>query len=90
MSTPLGIQIMLHYYAHADQFRGGDFSPPAVRAELEAFVEAGLLMQLVIRGSSVENYSFEITDGGRVYVEALKRVPLPRRIWAMPTTMKDA
>jgi hypothetical protein len=81
--TPLGIEIMLHYYCRADDYPRQEF--PAVGTELANLVGAGVLA----RGPHPklrdhEPTRFHLTEGGEVYVEALKAVPLPVRKWVMP------
>lgn len=79
--TPFEIEIMLHYYYRPRYFRDGDFSAPASRSALESFCENGLLREAPVNAGAL----YEITERGRVYVEALKSVPLPIQVWIMPT-----
>ena len=85
--TPLQINILLHYYACANDFRDGDFDAPAVREELQRFYSEGLL------ATGTYPVMHAITDRGRVYAEALQEVPLPEWIpgrwdtgWLRPYT----
>lgn len=83
--TPIEIEIMLHYYSRANDFRDGDFNAPAVEVALAKLVNVGLLAHgpnLRVRGYLPTHY--HITEGGEVYVRALKAVPLPVRQWVMP------
>lgn len=73
--TPLEIGIMLHYYCRADDYNDGDFSAPAVTEALDLFVEKELLKHNTIE------VAFEITEGGRMYVESLMKVPIPKKVW---------
>lgn len=86
--SPLKIQIMLHYYALADDFRNGDFSAPAVIEALETFVRQGMLRATAF-GRQRGEPAYKITDKGRAYVEALKAVPLPVSRWVIPTVKGD-
>lgn len=75
--TPLEIQILLHYYACADDFRGGDFSAPAVGEAIAWFTQSDLLEPT--HETQDKGPEFCITERGRVYVEALRAVPLPEK-----------
>lgn len=70
--TPLHIEIMLHYYAMGDDFRGGDFSAPAVGEFLEWLDDEKMIYR-----SLSGHPKFRITDKGRAYVDYLRAVPLP-------------
>lgn len=76
--TPLHIDILLHYHCCPDDYRGGDFSAPAVREAIAAFVQLGLLVETHV------DPRYQPTKGVHIYVEALCRVPLPERRWVMP------
>lgn len=79
MATPLVIEIGLHYHCRPDDFRGGDFSAPAVRAAIDAFVEAGMLaLQPGVKDS------YYATGGLAAWVEALTSVPFPECHWIIP------
>lgn len=77
--SPLKIEIMLHYYAFAGDFRDGSLDAPAVQSGLGEMVHFGLLVE------GVEPH-YSITERGRAYVEALKEVKLPIKetIWVQP------
>lgn len=86
--TPLGIEILLHYYCRADDYRNGDHSEPAVRELLEYFVSDGLLD---FNGFGVERFPngavkarYSVTPRARMYVEFLQDVPFPTQKWLMP------
>ena len=78
--TPLQLEILLHYYACANDFRDGDFSAPAVREAIDRFKDGEMLT--IDDGKGVATYM--LTERGRVYVEAVLAVPLPERRWVMP------
>lgn len=84
--TPLQIDILLHYYGAASDYRDGDFSAPAVRDAIEGFERDQLLVPAKARdGFAAERGQvYVIAERGRVYVEALCDVPLPERRWVMP------
>lgn len=75
--APIAVEIMLHYYYSAADYRNGDFSAPAVRQFIDMWRDLGLL-----EASAPNNY--EITEGGRLYVEAICNVPVPVRKWVTP------
>ena len=80
--TPLQIEMLLHYYSRADDYRDGDFSAPAVREALEGFKRDELL---AADQADPPRTCYVITERGRVYVEALRAVPMPERRWVMPS-----
>ena len=87
--TLLEIEIMLHYYCRCDDYRGGDLSAPAVKSALTNFVDNEFLefrpaaVDETFRVASDEP-AYKITERGRVYVEALKKVPWPVKSWTVP------
>ncbi len=80
--TPLQIEMLLHYYSRADDYRDGDFSAPAVQEALEGFKRDELL---AADQAGPPRTCYVITERGRVYVEALRAVPMPERRWVMPS-----
>lgn len=80
--TPLQLEMLLHYYASADDFRDGDFGAPSVREAIAHFKAAEMLT--ISDGTS--NATYSITERGRVYVEAVLAVPMPERRWVMPSS----
>lgn len=74
--TPLKIEMMLHYYTSATDYRDGDFSAPAVREAINWFRdEAGMLAANDPKAGKDTAYS--ITEKGKFYVEYICSVPLP-------------
>lgn len=81
--TPLQISILIHYYGCASDFRDGDFDAPAVREAINMFKdEMGLLEERTER--EIGSAFYGLTERGHVYVEALKKVPLPVQKWTLP------
>lgn len=78
--TPLQLEILLHYYACANDFRDGDFSAPAVREAIDRFKASEMLTINIERSAA----TYMLTERGRVYVEAVLVVPLPEKRWVMP------
>jgi hypothetical protein len=76
--TPLGIEILLHYYTTPGQYRDGDFSAPAVSEALRHFADTGLL-----RGNHRDGYTS--TEATEVYVGAICSVPAPVQKWVIPS-----
>lgn len=78
--TPLGIDIMLWYATRdGDYDHDNNWRAPAVQDMVNQLRSAGMLdIHLGVE------CDFEITEGGRMYVEALKAVPLPVQVWVMP------
>ena len=79
--TPLEIEILIHYYGHADDFRSGDFSAPAVRDAIDWFKDGGKLLELDASGNG---RSYKLSERGVVFVEALCNTKLPEQRWVMP------
>lgn len=83
---PIDIEVLLHYYTRADDYRDGDFSAPAVRELIDSFVGELDLLRASTRerkfGQPMATY--EITERGKVYIEALMQIELPIQKWVMP------
>lgn len=75
--TPLKLQILLHYYAMATDYRDGDLSAPAVAEAVQDFL-AGDMLQ---RGENSWGAAYSITERGRAHVENLCRLPFPILRW---------
>lgn len=86
MPTLLEINILMHYVARCDDYHDGSstLDAPAVRGAVNNFVERGLLAHSD-PAFDFEGRRYMPTDGARMYVEALKAVPLPLRAWTMPS-----
>lgn len=83
--TPLEINILLHYYCCASDFRGGDFTAPAVREAIDHFRgNPGLLMENQDRPRGM-GACYAITERGRAHVRSLCEVQLPIQKWVTPT-----
>lgn len=76
--SPLGIDIMLWHYTRPRPYEGESHGSPAYNDTLGELLTAGLLLWQ--DGQAV------ITDGGKMYCEALCAVPFPVQQWAMPTS----
>lgn len=86
--TPLKIEMLLHYYCRPDDYRGGDFTAPAVNEALDDFLRDELIEHSEHQAANPAHYV--ITERGRVYVEALSAVQLPERRWVMPSVAPGA
>lgn len=86
--TPLEIDIMLHYYSCANDWRNGDHTAPICKETFGWFLDQDLLKCSNFHVERFEDGTlkarYEVTERGRAYVEALKQVPLPTQIWAVP------
>jgi hypothetical protein len=60
--TPLELSILLHYFACADDFRGGDFRAPAVREALQRLADRNI--ELLTEDLSASPASYKITERG--------------------------
>lgn len=79
--TILQLEILLHYGASQSDYRDGDFSSPAVREAINMFRDELGMLETPGRGRC---QAYGLTERGRVFVAALKAVPLPVQTWVMP------
>ena len=79
VTSPLEIEIVIHYHAFPGQYRGGDFSAPAVKEGLQKLVKAGLL-EIDDSRSEGQYDEFEKTPALAVYMDALCKVPFPVKV----------
>jgi hypothetical protein len=82
--SPIGIHIMLHYYACVDDFREGDLTAPAVCDLIDAFTSEGMLEANEPPRHPGYPTKYRITERGEAYVKALCSVPYPINRWVMP------
>lgn len=87
MTTPLEIEILLHYStsARSSQYREGDFSAPAVGKAMRRFEELGLIER---EHGDVFGKTMFRTKGLELYLEALCAVPLPVNGWTIQKKKK--
>ena len=78
--TPLQLSILLHYYGHADDYREGDFSAPAVRKAIDWFREDAGMLEISRRSQR----TYDLTEKGTFFVEYICSLPLPVGKWVMP------
>lgn len=79
--TPLQLQILLHYYCSAADFREGDFSAPAVREAIDSFRDCDGLL----RSAEEPKYgTYEITERGRCLIDHILKTPAPVQMWMIP------
>ncbi len=86
MTNPLMISIALHYWTSPEEYDGGDtdhFHSGAVQGILRDYMALGLLEKREPPSPYGANY--KATDGLKVWVEALCNVPLPVKVWVIPT-----
>lgn len=77
--TPYEIDVLLWYSARCEDHPDMIRNPPVWRPTVDQFKALDLLVlasKEMSRGTC-----YELTDRGRVYVEALQAVPLPRPTW---------
>ena len=77
--SPLQLSILIHYYGCADDFRGGDFSAPAVRESIDWFLLVEMLEHKLRPGELIEapNAVLKITGKGIFFVDYIRALPLP-------------
>lgn len=75
------LQILLHYHDHPGDFMEGDFRTDAVRQAVE-WLKA---MRLIERnGLASAQSAYIISERGRVFIDAVLKLPLPVEKWVMP------
>lgn len=79
--SPFEIGFLLHCYGRCDEFPY--INTYVGQAAITRFVAAEL-----VRPSGAR-CGFELTNGGKLYVDALMAVPLPVRGWTMPGADDD-
>jgi hypothetical protein len=85
--SPLQICIVLHYYYSPEDWRDGEWN--AGQGDIVRGLAGMGLLELDPRshpiGLGYKPGSYRITERGRIYVEALKAMPLPVQVWQIPT-----
>lgn len=81
--SPLGIQIMLHYYCMTNDYNhdgicGSPAHAPAVRDMIRDLMHSEMLTV------GQRDTKYAITDRGRAYVDFLCEVPFPIVKWVLP------
>jgi hypothetical protein len=78
--TPFSIEIVLHYYYSPEEHRGSH--APIWGGTIQFLLDEGLLA----KRAELSEYgaSYEATEKGRAYVEALCAMPFPVQKWVMP------
>ena len=79
--TPFELDILLHYYGHADDHPVVNARPPIWEGTLEAFLSEGLLEGIL---KTEHGATIRLTDRGRAYIDYVLAVPLPVRCWKLP------
>jgi hypothetical protein len=81
--TPLQLQILLHYYCSAADFRDGDFSAPAVRHTIDWFRDSEQLLRAIPPSEAVHGM-YAITERGRCLIDHILETPAPVQMWVIP------
>lgn len=77
--SPLKIEILLHYYAKADEY-DGDMNAPAVREAISEFVRDGMLEP----ADRQYGRSYRATAKANHFIAHICDLPLPEMVWRMP------
>lgn len=80
--TPYEIEIVLHYYYSPEEHPECAGNSPAWRSSVDMLLAEGVLQ--LRKEPSQYGATYESTERSRVYIEALKDVPLPVQKWVMP------
>lgn len=85
--TPFELNILLHYYCRADDWRNGDHNKLA-KDTIGRFLDLDLVKHSNFHIERFDDGSlrarYALTDRGKAYVHALMNVPLPEQIWIVP------
>lgn len=81
------LNILIHYSYKAVDFQDGNFTATPVRDALQD-LQKDYLIVLTDKSANTRT-TYELTVRGRIYVEALLRVPLPVQAWTMPAPYGD-
>ena len=81
------LHILIHYYYKTVDFQHGNFTATPVRDALQD-LQKDYLIVLTDKSANART-TYELTVRGRIYVEALMRVPLPVQAWTMPAPYGD-
>jgi hypothetical protein len=79
--TPLQIEILLHYWSRAEDYRQGDFTAPAVREAIDWFMHEGMLER---NTDASRDTAYRTTERAQAWIEYVKSLPLPTHTWLMP------
>lgn len=79
------LNILIHYAYKAVDFQDGNST--LVRDALQDLLKDYLIV--LTDKSANTRTTYELTVRGRIYVEALLRVPLPVQAWTMPAPYGD-
>lgn len=84
--TPLELDILLHYYSHANDWRDGDFTAPVCDETFNKFMLQGLLTRNIgdPNSGAEPNPQYRPTDRLNAFVHLLCKTPLPVQVWCHP------
>ena len=82
--SPLEIEILLHYYRCPTDYLDGSFYEPAAEDTIERFRDVHNLLEPTQSMDVYHGPHYQITERGRVFVEALCNMPLPIKTWVVP------
>lgn len=77
--TPFELDILLHYYARADQHRVVRENPPIWER-----TKVDMIKEELLKPSSFAAETFEIGERGKAYIEHILSIPLPVKQWVIP------
>jgi hypothetical protein len=80
--SPYALDVILWYYCRCEDHPDYTRQPPVWSDVIDMFIQNNMLT-----GGSDE-MTYQITDRGKAFCEALQRVPLPVQIWVIPQPEK--
>lgn len=79
--TPLQLTMLLHYHAVVAPY--AEHEPQHAHSIAVSCQRAQLIsLGLLVTADTPSGY--EVTDKGRVFIDALCKLPMPVQVWAMP------
>lgn len=80
--TPFTLDIILHYYGHADDHPVLQKNPPIWAETRDWLIGHDILLPVPVGVESRATYC--LTEKARSYVRALLDTPFPVQVWVMP------
>lgn len=80
--TPFELDILLHYFACADDHPVVHRNPPIWPETRDAFIAEDLMADNL--PDSGRTATYRLTERGRAYIEFVLAVPLPVNTWQLP------
>lgn len=77
--TPFELDVLLHYYGHADDHPHMFNPPPIWRETILRFIQEAVLQENAV----INGQLYSLTERGRCYIDYILALPLPRLTYTM-------